>query len=297
MQAAEFIAYLEAKAALDRRSFNPKVAELFFKALARFAEAEVIDLGSGTGAMLRYLALSASNPVLILTGVEQNQLLVEAAPGRCQKALLAAGWQVAEETPGSFTAAQGGRVRKFRFVLADALNFSLQTPCQAVCAHTFLDLVPLPRALAQVKSLLVPGGVFYATCNYDGSTTLFPPSANPAFEAELLARYDRSMELRRVNGETTGGALCGRRLHQELTAGGWKVLGFGSSDWNLAPVQGAYLDEDARVLRALLAMILSEGAGLDERALAEWYRERLAQLEAGQLGLIVHQLDFLALRP
>lgn len=297
MQASEFIAYLEAKAALDRRSFNPKVAALFFKALLRFAEAEVVDLGSGTGAMLRHVAVNALNPSLILTGVEQDRSLIEAAPVECQKALLAAGWQIVDQAPLSFTARQGGRVRKFRFVLADGLEFAPKTPCQAVCAHTFLDLVPLSKALGRVKSLLVPGGVFYATCNYDGSTTLFPQSANPAFEAGLLAHYDRSMELRRCAGEATGGALCGRRLHQALWEGGWEIVGFGSSDWNLTPVQGAYLDADAEVLEALLAMIYREGEGLDSQALAEWYRERLASLKAGQLGLIVHQLDFVALRP
>ncbi|GAB6067720.1 hypothetical protein JCM13664_10380 [Methylothermus subterraneus] len=296
MTVDELILYLEAKAALDRRSLNPHVFEIFRAALAGAPEVEIIDLGTGTGAMLRHLALHLANPRLVLTGVEREAALAEAAVGLCRKALEEAGWRLILAEDG-FEARRGGCWRKLRFVNADGLAFDPKAPCQAVCAHTFMDLVPLARTLAKVKGWLVPGGVFYATCNYDGGTALFPAYSDLDFEAELLARYDRSMELRRVGQEATGGALCGRRLHQALLTAGWEVLGFGSSDWNLTPVRGGYRDADAVVLEALLAMIRGEGEGLEERALEAWHQERLAQLRAGRLGLIVHQLDLVAVRP
>lgn len=296
MTATELIAYLEAKAALDRRSLNLQVFEVFRTALANAPEVEIIDVGTGTGAMLRHLAVHLANPRLVLTGVEREAALVEAAVALCSKALAAAGWNLIPAEMG-FEARRDGCWRKLQFIKADGFKFAPKLPCQAVCAHTFMDLVPLPRMLAKVKSWLVPGGVFYATCNYDGGTTLFPRYSDLPFETELLARYDRAMELRRVDGEATGGARCGRRLHQALLAAGWEVLSFGSSDWNLTPVRGHYRDADAVVLEALLAMIRGEGEGLDRRALATWHRQRLAQLKAGQLGLIVHQLDMVAARP
>lgn len=296
MTAAELARYLEAKAFLDQRSLNRQVFEAFREALAGFPAAEIVDLGTGTGGMLRRLAEAASNPALILTGVEREAVLAEAAVGYCRQALTAAGWECGLAESG-FEARRGGCWRRFRFVRADCRSFHPAAPCQAVCAHTFMDLVPLARILTQVAGWLSRGGLFYATCNYDGGTTLFPVYSDPAFEAELLACYDRSMELRRLDGEATGGALCGRRLHQALLAGGWEILSFGSSDWNLIPVRGSYRDADALVLEALLTMIRSEGEGLDPRALDDWHRERLDQLRAGRLGLIIHQLDLLAARP
>lgn len=296
MTATELAAYLEAKAALDRRSLNRQVFEALRETLAGLAKAEIVDLGTGTGAMIRHLVVSLSNPRLILTGIEREPTLAEAAIELCQRALKAAGWRL-KSTAGGFEARRGWRWRRIQVICADGFEFHPKIPCQAVCAHTFMDLVPLARMLEQVFGWLASGGVFYASCNYDGGTTLFPGYSDPAFEAELLARYDRSMELRRLDKEATGGALCGRRLHQGLLAGGWEILSYGSSDWNLTPVRGGYRDADAVVLEALLAMIRSEGEGLDRRALESWHQARLEQLKAGQLGLIVHQLDILAARP
>lgn len=296
MTAAELARYLEAKVPLDRRSLNAQVFEAFREALAGLPKVEIVDLGTGTGAMLRHLALTTSNPALVLTGVEREAALVEVAVGYCWQALTAAGWQCRLAESG-FEARRDGCWRRFCLVHADCFDFHPKAPCQVVCAHTFLDLVPVAWILAQAASWLAPGGLFYATCNYDGSTVLFPVYSDPSFEAELLACYDRSMELRQLDGEATGGALCGRRLHQALVTGGWEVLCFGSSDWNLTPVHGRYRDADATVLEALLEMICSEAAGLDPKALAQWHRVRLDQLKAGQLGMIVHQLDCLAVRP
>ncbi len=296
MTAAELARYLEAKALLDQRSLNPQVFAALREVLSGFPEAEVVDLGTGTGAMLRRLALATSNPALVLIGVEREAVLAEAAVGYCWQALTAAGWECGP-TESGFEARRGRCWRRFRFVHADCRKFNPNAPCQLVCAHTFMDLVPPARILTQVADWLSPGGLFYATCNYDGGTTLFPGYSDPALEAELLVCYDRSMELRRLDGEATGGALCGRRLHQALVTGGWEILCFGSSDWNLTPLRGGYRDADDVVLEALLAMIRSEAKGLDPKALEDWHRERLDQLRAGRLGLIIHQLDFLAARP
>ena len=43
------------------------------------------------------------------------------------------------------------------------------------------------------------------------------------------------MEQRRVDGQATGGAYCGRRLHELLPEYGFDILAHGSSDWNIAP--------------------------------------------------------------
>ncbi|MGZ8198132.1 MAG: hypothetical protein ACXWVP_07235 [Burkholderiales bacterium] len=115
----------------------------------------------------------------------------------------------------------------------------------------------------------------------------------------LLAEYDASMERRRVHGESTGGARSGRRLHTLLSEAGYDVIAYGSSDWNITPRERRYRDRDAVVLRALLSFMRAESerrSGIDRETLVRWHGERSAQLESGELGMIVHQLDILATR-
>jgi hypothetical protein len=174
-----------------------------------------------------------------------------------------------------------------------------------ITAHAFLDLLPLARALRVVRRLLVPGGLLYATLNYDGSTALLPEDRDPDFERTLLAAYDRSMELRRAEGELIGGAFCDRRLRAELERGGFRVIGEGRSDWNVQPARvsgpgvpsGRQALHSAIFLRALLGMVAGEGLGaadLDPKRLQAWWRRRRADLRAGRLGLAARNLDLLA---
>jgi len=62
----------------------------------------------------------------------------------------------------------------------------------AVLAHAFLDLVELPRALPALVRLVRPGGLFYATLNFDGDT-IFQPEVEPSLEGPILAAYHRTM--------------------------------------------------------------------------------------------------------
>jgi hypothetical protein len=60
-----------------------------------------------------------------------------------------------------------------------------------------------------------------------------------------------------------------------------------------------YRDGDADVLRTLLATICMESErnpAIDREKLARWYATRTVQLERGELGMIVHQLDIAAIR-
>jgi hypothetical protein len=166
-------------------------------------------------------------------------------------------------------------------------------------AHAFLDLLPLPRALRVMRELLVPGGLLYATLNYDGSTVLLPEDRDPGFERDLLRAYDRSMEGRCVDGEPSGGAFSGRRLRAELERGGFRLLGEGRSDWNVPPAGGPHEAGTACFLGALLGLIAAEGLrapGLDSGALRAWYGRRTADLAGGCLGLAARNLDLLAAR-
>jgi hypothetical protein len=106
------------------------------------------------------------------------------------------------------------------------------------------------------------------------------------------------MERRRVSGKATGGSRSGRRVHAALCEANFDVPVYGTSDWNITPVAGRYRDRDAEVLRTLLAWIRSESElrpAMDRGELERWHATRRQQLEHGELGMIVHQLDLLAI--
>lgn len=103
--------------------------------------------------------------------------------------------------------------------------------------------------------------------------------------------------MRRVDGQATGGAYCGRRLHELLPEHGFDVVAHGSSDWNIAPFEGEYRDGDAVCLKALLEMIRGEGqrsALFDRDELDRWHEARLASMQQRRLQLNVRNSDFLA---
>ena len=96
-----------------------------------------------------------------------------------------------------------------------------------------------------------------------------------------------------------GGLAQGRVVHGLLTRANFDVTAYGSSDWSITPRDRHYRNRDAEVLRALLAIIRAESErqpDIDPRRLAGWYRERSAQIECSELGMIVHQLDMVATR-
>jgi len=62
---------------------------------------------------------------------------------------------------------------------------------------------------------------------------------------------------------------------------------------------GRYAEGNALFLKSLLGMIAAEGlrsTSIEPAALRAWYRRRVTEVDAGRLGLVVHQLDLLACR-
>lgn len=291
-------AYLEAKADLDRRSLNREVLSVFGRRLRGKAKVRLLEVGCGTGVHLCRLAKVLGAKELELTGLEREVSLVRAAPELCRKRLESQGWSCwieYRQAAPVLIGERGEQNLRLSFICADLWEFTSDSKWDAVCAHFFLDLVPVRQALFRIALWLEPRGLLYASANYDGGTFLFPPEEG--FEANLLARYDASMEERRVAGEKCGGARSARRLFSVLCQTGWHVLAYGSSDWNLTPVEGSYRAADQTVLLALLEMIASEGQTLDPAASSAWYQRRLAQLQQGELGMIIHQVDLVACRP
>ncbi|HWO99609.1 MAG TPA: class I SAM-dependent methyltransferase [Methylococcus sp.] len=292
----DFTAYLEAKFALDERSLNPETQGEFVRALAHRGSVTGLDLGTGSGASVRRL-LTLLPGSWHLTAVDREPSLLRQAREKSAALLRGQGFRLAPR-PDGIAAKKAGREVSVTFVAADLLDLVPEPHAfDFVLAHAVLDLLPLPETIGALAAGLKPGGLFYATLLYDGSTTLFPAYRDGRLEEEILAVYDTSMEQRRVRGLRSGGSRSGRRCLEALESRGFACIAYGSSDWNLTPRRRRYRDQDAVCLAALLGMIREEAGRsghFASPALAAWYEDRRGRLGAGELGLIVHQLDVLA---
>ncbi|MGR9107413.1 MAG: class I SAM-dependent methyltransferase [Gammaproteobacteria bacterium] len=297
----DFQDWLDAKYALDSRSLNRDVLENLNQRLAAKQSLRCLDLGTGSGAMIKRLVEMEQAASLEITGLDREEALVLAGLERLTRYLRENGFQV--ESHGlEILGRKYNRTIQIRFKSASALDWKPPSPgyFDLVCAHAFMDLVPLQPAIAKIREFLAPQGIFYTTLNYDGETALIPSYADEETERRILDVYDRSMDSRRINGLPAGGSHAGRKLVGALAAAGFSIDCYGSSDWNITPVNGVYRDRDACCLSALLAMIEGEASGIDAFAppvLAAWHRDRIRALRAGSLGMIVHQLDILAIKP
>lgn len=274
MMEYDFARYLAAKETVEDRALNGYVRAALGVALPS-GPLNVLEVGAGGGAMVARLAGRE-----IVGG---RYTAVDAAPAN------------AAALRQRFVA--GSLPVELEVVTADAYAFARQMrgrrPWDLLVAHAFLDLADAPRLLPELFALLRPGGHFYFPINFDGLTAL-QPVIDPSFDDEVVAAYHRTMDERRHEGRPTGGSRAGRELLTHIPAAGGEILAAGASDWVVWPRDGAYPADEAYFLRHMLHFFESSLTGrpeLDAARLQAWLARRRAQIDAGELVLIVHQLD------
>ena len=97
------------------------------------------------------------------------------------------------------------------------------------------------------------------------------------------------MDARITNGTPSGDSQTGRHLFGYLQ--NHNILAAGSSDWVVHPQNGGYLHDEAYFLHFIVDMVAN--ALSDQIDLSDWQTTRHAQIDAGQLTYIAHQIDFL----
>ena len=206
--------YLAAKTTVDDRALNGHVlAEL--RRLMPAGAPRVLEVGAGLGTMVARLmewgVVGAGEYILLDT---DRQLLDHsrwwlrdwAAARGLRSDLLPDGLQVGDLRVRLVHAELGSYLETDHGALADVL-----------IANAVLDLMDVPAILPGLLRLLVPGGVYWFTINYDGESIFAPghPHRPPCY-AGLPPRHGSARPLRpalplKAERAATCSTICGLR--------------------------------------------------------------------------------------
>jgi SAM-dependent methyltransferase len=288
--------YLAAKTTVDDRALNREVlAEL--SRLMPAGAPRVLEVGAGLGTMVARLldwgVVGAGEYVLL----DADRQLLDGSRRWLQD------WAAARGVPNDLLpdGLQVGdlRVRLVHAELGSYLEAAHGELADVLIANAVLDLVDVPAVLPGLLQLLVPGGVYWFTINYDGESIFEPGSPH---DGQVMRAYHRDMDERIRYGRPAGQSRTGRALFHHLRDAGAPALAAGSSDWVVYPApDGNYPADEACFLRSILNTIRD---ALRDRqdwvapaVLADWLDVRARQLAAGELVYIAHQLDFVGRSP
>jgi predicted O-methyltransferase YrrM len=273
-----FIRYLSAKKSVDDRALNRYVWQKLQDGLKLHSSAvplRVLEIGAGIGTMVERIAewglTEQSMQYTAIDAIEEN---ISEAQHRLAPLDL--------------------DVRLEAINLFDLLEREPAHSYDLIIAHAFLDLIDLPMWLPKILTLIVRGGLFYFTVNFDGLTIL-EPGINTAFDDLVMRLYHETMDQRITDGLPSGDSRAGRHLFETLRRAGGQVIAAGSSDWVVHPLSGAYPADEAYFLHFIVHTIdgaLRGNPALDAPRFAAWIAERHAQIERGELVYIAHQMDF-----
>ena len=288
--------YLAAKTTVDDRALNGHVlAEL--RRLMPAGAPRVLEVGAGLGTMVARLmdwgVVGAGEYILLdadrqLLDCSRRWLHDWAAARGVRSDPLPDGLQVGDL-----------RVRLVHAELGSYLEAGHRAPADVLIANAVLDLVDVPAVLPGLLRLLVPGGVYWFTINYDGESIFAP--GHPR-DDQVMQAYHRDMDERVRYGRPAGESRTGRHLFHHLRAAGAPALAAGSSDWVVsAGPDGSYPGDEAYFLRSILNAFQNALGNGEDRVkpadLADWLAVRGRQLAAGELVYIAHQLDFAGRSP
>ena len=253
------------------------------------ARPRIMDLGAGTGALLRWLALYIGRPQA-WTLVDADAELIERAFDTIADRAALMGWKVtmpSRRTLLVHTSAGAWRVEGLVADLAEApRNLPLHN-VDAVVNTALCDLVSEPwldRIAAACASRKIP---FYAALNVTGPARFLPPHAGDSWVRRGFMR-DQGRD-KGFGGRALGHAAPAA-IARAFTARGYEVTRT-ASDWRIPRRFGDMLSELATGCAD--AAISQERR--ESRRIEAWLDHRLEQADAQRLSATVSHQDVLAL--
>jgi protein-L-isoaspartate O-methyltransferase len=301
----DYARYLAAKTTVDDRALNRHVLGELCR-LMPAGTPQVLEVGAGLGTMVarlmdwgvvgtgEYVLLDADRQLL---DDSRRWLRDWAAARGLRSDLRPDGLQVGDLRVRLEHAELGRYLEAVHG--AQGVQGAQGAPADVLIANAVLDLVDVPAVLPGLLRLLVPGGIYWFTINYDGESIFAPGHPH---DDQVMQAYHRDMDERVRYGRPAGDSRTGRRLFHYLRAAGAPALAAGSSDWVVsADPDGNYPGDEAYFLRSILSTIQNALRSHQDRVepadLAIWLAVRGRQLAAGELVYIAHQLDFVGRAP
>ena len=292
----DYARYLAAKTTVDDRALNRHVLAELCRLMPAGAP-RVLEVGAGLGTMVARLmdwgAVGAGEYILL----DADRQLLDCSRQWLRDWATARGLRC-DPLPDGLRVGDL-RVRLVHAELGSYLEAAPGAPADVLIANAVLDLVDVPAVLPGLLRLLVRGGAYWFTINYDGESIFAPGHPD---DDQIMQAYHRDMDERFRYGLPAGESRTGRHLFHHLRAAGSPALAAGSSDWVVhAGPDGTYPGDEAYFLRSILDTIQNALRNRPDRVkpedLADWLAERGRQLAAGELVYIAHQLDFAGRSP
>ena len=261
------------------------------------ARPRLLDLGAGTGSLLRWLAPRLGR-AQAWTLVDASREMLEAAFDTIADRAEQVGYTVTSPNRHTLLVHAPGGAWRVETLIADLAEAPANLPLQgtdAVLSSALCDLVSRAWVERMAARLRVP---FYAALCVDGRERFSPP--HPA-DALVAAGFHRDQ----ARDKGFGGAALGPRapavIAETFAARGFEVAS-APSDW-MVRARGALphpaLREGAVPFREALAQGHAEAAARQHRRgaarIEAWAAARSAQTAAGQLSARIGHRDVLAL--
>lgn len=275
--------WLALREPLDLTARNAKVEAAFLGSLPK-GPVRILDLASGAGSTVAAFAENGSLP--------DGWLLTDHDPELLERA--GQRWRQGEHH-GKQQGARGGAADPGHRAIAaielrqiDLARDLEQLPfadVSAVTTSAFLDLVSESFIERLVDGVVGAQKPFLASLTYDGRARFDP---DLPFDGELIAAHNRHQRGDKGFGPALGPEAAARAMAL-FEARGYRIVR-GSSDWQVAPRNRAFLEE---FLGGWVR--LGEELNLPAERLEAWWRDRRRQIRSADLSVTVGHVDFAAL--
>jgi SAM-dependent methyltransferase len=301
-----FTRYLAAKKSVDDRALNRYVWQGLVQTLPQVISGgavQVLEIGAGIGTMVERLVEWGLLQQATYTAIDADAETIAEHRRRLPTWMVEHGFHAWEDTSARQCFRRNGHDIVVETEAIDLQHFTERIQGRRawdlLIAHAVLDLLDIPATLPSLLGLLRPGGLLYCSMIFDGATIL-QPEIDPAGDAQIEALYHQTMDQRRIADHLSGDSRSGRHVFAHLQALGADILAAGSSDWIIFAGPQGYPGDTAYFLHFIIQTIGTALRGhpqLDPGHLTEWISQRQAQIEAGSLVYIAHQLDILGCAP
>jgi SAM-dependent methyltransferase len=295
MTTEEFdLEWLDLREPFDAFARNEALADALVAVLP--ARPRLLDLGAGTGSLLRWLAPRIGRPQA-WTLVDADRLLLEAAFDTIADRAEQVGYAVTVPNKRTLLVHAPGGAWRIETLVADLVEAPQNLPLpntDAVVCSALCDLVSRAWLARLAAALRVP---FYASLNVDGRDRWMPP--HPA-DAAIAAAFRRDQARDKGFGGAALGPAATAAIAATFAARGFTVRS-APSDWLARPRGAAHplLREHAgRVLTALVLGHAEAARAAPPRGHARreaWLDTRLDQIAIGNLAARIGHRDVLAL--